>query len=202
MVRFVEVDGGDRVAGQLGSDPTFGVAEADERPQQVRGLRQVGGVGDDLARDPVLQDDLDRHGTPAQRIAGAVVGAEPDHRLEEAAVVGVVERRPERRGEEPVGQLLLVPLAPLRPFVADATGGHLPGEPLDDRAAHGPGVGLERRDGHRRTLDRLGDADPGVGQVEIAPHGVGIVDFARMNTSSPAIDSGTMKASLTSVPRL
>ena len=96
ILGLVEIDGGDRVAGEFGPDPAFGVAEPDERPQQVRGLRQIGRVGDELARDPVVQDDLDRHRAPAQRIAGPVVGAEPDHRLEQPAVVGVVERRPER----------------------------------------------------------------------------------------------------------
>ena len=66
-------------------------------------------------------------------------------------------------------------LAPLRPLVAGSARRHLPDEPLDDRAADRPGVGLERRHGHRRQFDRVRDAGSGVGEGELAPFGVGIV---------------------------
>ncbi len=90
-------------------------------------------------------------------------------------MVGIIEWCTERRGEEPVGQLLPVPLAPLGPLIADPTCRQPSGEPFDDRTARRPGVGLQRRHGHRRPLDRLGHADSCVGRVEITPHRVGVV---------------------------
>ena len=91
-------------------------------------------------------------------------------------MIGVVERRPEPRREEPFGELLLVALAPHRPLIADPTGRHPPGQPFDDRATRRPRVALERRHGHRRPPDRFGDANPGVGPVESPPYRVGVVN--------------------------
>ena len=69
----------------------FVVAEPDEGAEQLGRLGQIGHVGNDLAGDPVDEQDLDRHRAPAHRVARPVVGAEPQHRFEQAAMVRVVQ---------------------------------------------------------------------------------------------------------------
>ena len=101
---FQEVDRGDRLAGQLVTDSDFGVREPDERPQQRWGQREVACVGDDLARNPVAEQDFHLHGAPPERIAGTVIGCVPEQRIEQFFSVRVVQPGAVRGGKEFLGK--------------------------------------------------------------------------------------------------
>jgi hypothetical protein len=90
------VDRGEGLLGQCWADAALVVAEPDERPQQLGHGGQVAGVVDDLARDPVEQQDLHRSGAPPHRVPQAVVGAEPEQRFEQAAGLATGVIRPGR----------------------------------------------------------------------------------------------------------
>ncbi|UOY01865.1 hypothetical protein [Blastococcus sp. PRF04-17] len=151
------------------------MAEPDECPEEVRRLGQVVDVGDDLARVPVGQQDLDGHRAPAQRIAGPVIGAEPHEVLEQAPVVRVLESRAEGRAEEALGQCGAGVVGPLRAHVPGPAVREEADRPLEQRAAGRPAVGLDRRIGEGGELHRLGDAGPGVGRVEAGERHVRVV---------------------------
>ncbi|MGH8908248.1 MAG: ABC transporter substrate-binding protein, partial [Egibacteraceae bacterium] len=142
-----EVDGVEGLGGELGSDAALVVAEADERAQQRGGFGEVGRVGEDLAAEPVVQQDLHGHRAPSQRVAGPVAGAEPQQRLEQPAVVAVVEAGPERRAEEALGERLLGLGVPVRALVAGAALGQQPGGVAllkGPHAARGMGLSASR----------------------------------------------------------
>ena len=98
-MRLPSVDRGECLVGQFGAQPDFRVSETDERPQQLRRIGQVLGRRDDLAGNPVVKQHLDLHCAPAQRVAGAVVGAKPQQGLEQAAVIWIVEPGSTRRAK-------------------------------------------------------------------------------------------------------
>src|SRR5581483_3401528 len=168
------VDGAEGLVGEMGRDGPLGVGEADEGPEQVGGFGEIVGVGDDLAGDPVEEDDLDRRGTPTQGIAGPVVAAEPQERVEQVAVVGVTESGGEPGGEEPPGESPALLVAPLWSLVAGSAVREEACHPLDQRPADGPGVSLERWEGHGAGGDGSKDPDLGVGRIDVAPRSVGI----------------------------
>ena len=85
----------DRVEGLVGQtvlDARLGVSEPHEHPQHSWRLLEVVDRGDDLARDPVREEDLDAHGAPPQRVADPVVASVPEDGVGEIGVVGVGER--------------------------------------------------------------------------------------------------------------
>ena len=60
---------------------------------------------DDLARNPVAKQDLDRHRAPAQRVTGAVISAKPQQRLQQVTVIRIVEPDSVLRRKEPILEL-------------------------------------------------------------------------------------------------
>ena len=161
---------------ECGSDAQPVVAIADECADQIGKFREVGRLGDHLAREPVVEQQLDRHRTPAKRVARRVVGAEPQHRLEEAALVLMIERGAEPGGEEVSSDGCRLLGGPLLAFGSDRARGQLAQDPLHQRPAHRPAVRAEGRVEARSLLDGCldhGTCGRGVGAGQSL---IGVVD--------------------------
>jgi hypothetical protein len=86
-LRLVLVDRSQGLLGQVAADPVAVVAVADVGAQQVRQLRQVRRLRDHLAREPVGQQHLHGHWTPAERIAGRIGRAGPHHASDQVPLI-------------------------------------------------------------------------------------------------------------------
>jgi hypothetical protein len=95
--RLIVVNRGESLRGQCGPDALPVVAVADEAAYKVRQLLQAGRLGDDLAEGNQSSSsistvtEIQRNGSP---VAYSV--PKPQHALEEAALVLVVQGRTER----------------------------------------------------------------------------------------------------------
>ena len=176
--------------------PTSVVREVDERPQQIGRLGQVLCRRHDLTGNPVVEQDLHLHRAPAQWVAWAVVGAIPEQGLEQAAVIGIVEPGSIGRAKELIREPGKGRRIPLWPLVSGSTFGQAPGDPFDQCATRGPGLGLQRREGDRGQFDRRIDPGSRVGEADIVPPRVRVLghppEFAHHVCDRRGYDEGVL----------